>query len=240
MAQAIEGARQARRASLFRFVIELSLARAVPALSHVLCLGAHADDLEIGCSGTLLTLLEQNRHVRVTWVVFSASAERAREAVESARTLLAPAQDKEIIVKEFRDGFFPADGARLKEAFEEIKKSVVPDVIFSHHRADLHQDHRLVADLTWQTFRDHFILEYEVPKYDGDLGAPNVFVPLPEPVCRRKIAHILASFPSQADRRWFREEVFAALLRLRGLESNAPSDHAEAFYVRKLRLTPTA
>ena len=221
-------------------MIELSLAHAVPALSHVLCLGAHADDLEIGCSGTLLTLLEKNPRVAVTWVVFGASAERAREALESARTLLASAREQDIIVKDFRDGFFPYDGARLKEAFEQIKTRIVPDVIFTHHRADLHQDHRLVADLTWQTFRDHLILEYEVPKYDGDLGAPNVFVPLPEPVCRRKIAHILASFPSQADRRWFKQEVFAALLRLRGVESNAPSDHAEAFYVRKLRLTSTA
>lgn len=221
-------------------MIELDLARAVPALSHVLCLGAHPDDLEIGCSGTLLTLVEQNRSVGVTWVVFSGDNERGGEALESARTLLASVQDKEIIVKDFRDGFFPYDGASLKEVFEEIKTRVAPDVIFTHHRQDLHQDHRLVADLTWHTFRDHLILEYEVPKYDGDLGVPNVFVPLPEPLCRRKIAHILASFPSQADRRWFKEEVFAALLRLRGLESNAPGDHAEAFYVRKLRLTSTA
>jgi hypothetical protein len=221
-------------------VIDLDLARAVPPLSRVLCLGAHADDLEIGCSGTLLTLIEQNRRVAVTWVVFSAGGERAREALESARTLLASVEDKEIIVKDFRDGFLPHQGAQVKEAFEEIKARVAPDVIFTHHRQDLHQDHQLIADLTWQTFRDHLILEYEVPKYDGDLGAPNVFVPLPEPVCRRKIAHILASFPSQAGRRWFREDVFTALLRLRGLEANAPTDHAEAFYVRKLRLSSNA
>jgi len=221
-------------------VIELSLARALPPRSRVLCLGAHPDDLEIGCGGTLLMLLEQHRGIGVTWVVLSGTPARAGEAVESARALLASVQDKEIIVKDFRDGFFPYDGVGLKEAFEEIKTRVAPDVIFTHHRRDLHQDHRLVADLTWQTFRNHLILEYEVPKYDGDLGAPNVFVPLPEPVCRRKIAHILASFPSQSGRRWFKEEVFAALLRLRGLESNAPSDHAEAFYVRKLRLTSTA
>jgi LmbE family N-acetylglucosaminyl deacetylase len=221
-------------------VIELDLARAVPPLTRVLCLGAHADDLEIGCGGTLLTLVERNPRVGVTWVVFGASGERAREALVSARTLLASVQDKQIIVKDFRDGFFPYEGASVKGAFEEIKARFAPDVIFTHHRQDLHQDHRVIADLTWQTFRDHFILEYEVPKYDGDLGAPNVFVPLPELVCRRKIAHILAAFPSQADRRWFKEDVFAALLRLRGLESNAPTDHAEAFYVRKLRLTSTA
>ena len=230
-------ARDRWREGLLGSVIELDLARAVPPLSRVLCLGAHADDLEIGCGGTLLTLLEKNRHVGVTWVVFSASGERAREAVESARSLLTSVQDKEIIVKDFRDGFLPYEPARLKEAFEEIKTRVAPDLIFTHHRQDLHQDHRVVAELTWQTFRDHLIFEYEVPKYDGDLGAPNVFVPLPEPVCRRKIAHILASFPSQADRRWFKQDVFAALLRLRGLESNAHTDHAEAFYVRKLRLT---
>lgn len=221
-------------------MIELDLARAVPPLSRVLCLGAHADDLEIGCSGTLLTLVQQNPRIGVTWVVFSADGQRAREALESARVILTTVKDKTILVKDFRDGFFPYEGARIKEVFEEIKTSVAPDAIFTHHREDLHQDHRVVADLTWQTFRDHLILEYEVPKYEGDLGAPNVFVPLPEPVCRRKIAHILASFPSQADRRWFREEVFAALLRLRALESNAPTEHAEAFYVRKLRLTLTA
>jgi len=221
-------------------VIDLDLARAVPPLSRVLCLGAHADDLEIGCSGTLLTLLEQNRRVGVTWVVFSANGERAREALESARTLLAPVEDKEIIVEDFRDGFLAYQGARVKEVFESIRTRAAPDVIFTHHRHDLHQDHRLIADLTWQTFRDHLILEYEVPKYDGDLGTPNVFVPLPEPVYRRKIAHILASFPSQAGRRWFRADVFTALLRLRGLEVNAPSDHAEAFYVRKLRLSSSA
>jgi LmbE family N-acetylglucosaminyl deacetylase len=221
-------------------VIELDLARAVPTLSRVLCLGAHADDLEIGCGGTVLTLVERHPRVGVTWVVFGAKGERAREARESARALLASVPDKEIIVKDFRDGFFPYEGAGIKQAFEEIKTSVAPDIIFTHHRQDLHQDHRLVADLTWQTFRDHFILEYEVPKYDGDLGAPNVFVPLPEPVCRRKIAHILASFPSQADRGWFKEDVFASLLRLRGLECQAPTERAEAFYVRKLRLTSSA
>jgi LmbE family N-acetylglucosaminyl deacetylase len=218
-------------------VIELSLARAAPRLSRVLRLGAHGDDLEIGCGGTLLTLVEQHRHLAVTLVVFSAHGQRAREARQSARTLLAPVKDKEIVVKNFRDGFFPHEGARLKEVFEEIKARVAPDVVFTHHRDDLHQDHRVIADLTWQTFRNHLILEYEVPKYDGDLGAPNVFVPLSEPACRQKIAHILASFPSQAHRRWFRQEVFAALLRLRGLQANAPTDHAEAFYGRKLRLT---
>src|SRR5262249_33877259 len=161
--------------------------------------------LEIGCSGTVLTLVQQHPRISVTWVVFSADDQRAREARESARALLAPLRDKSIVVKDFRDGFFPYEGARIKDVFEEIKTSVVPDVIFTHHREDLHQDHRIIAELTWQTFRDHVILEYEVPKYDGDLGAPNVFVPLPEPMCRRKIAHILDSFPSQAGRRWFKE-----------------------------------
>lgn len=220
-------------------MIELSLAHAVPPISRVLCLGAHADDLEIGCSGTLLTLVA-DRRIEVTWVVFSASEERGREARESAHALLASVEKKEILVKEFRDGFFPYEGARVKETFEELKTRVAPDVIFTHHRHDLHQDHRVIADLTWNTFRDDLILEYEVPKYDGDLGAPNVFVPLAESVWRRKIAHILASFPSQSDRRWFTEDVFVALLRLRGLECNSPSHHAEAFYGRKLRLTPRA
>jgi len=147
---------------------------------------------------------------------------------------LRRATSAQIVIKKFRDGFLPYEGGLVKEAFEELKHEVSPDLVLTHARSDLHQDHRLVSELTWNTFRDHLILEYEIPKYDGDLGAPNVFVPLSESLCQRKIDALLASFPSQAGRRWFTEDLFRALLRLRGMECNAPSGYAEAFYGRKL------
>ena len=203
---------------------------------RVLCLGAHSDDIEIGCAGTLLRLTAEERPVETTWVVFSADGEREREAQESARAVLAQAKSADVAIHRFRDGFFPAHGERLKECFEELKRRVAPDVIFSHYRHDLHQDHRLVAELTWNTFRDHLILEYEIPKYDGDFGSPNVFVHLDEARCRRKIDLLLTHFASQRDRRWFSEDLFRAVLRIRGMESNAPDGYAEAFYCRKLVL----
>jgi LmbE family N-acetylglucosaminyl deacetylase len=201
---------------------------------HLLCLGAHADDIEIGCGGTILKLLQGEPDLRVTWVVFSAEGSREGEALASADAMLQSVTKRNVIVKQFRDGFFPACFERLKECFEELKATVCPDLVFTHYRGDLHQDHRLVGELTWNTFRDHLILEYEIPKYDGDLGTPNAFVPLDRRLCQRKIQTILASFPSQASRSWFNEDTFYALLRLRGLEANAPSRHAEAFYCRKL------
>jgi LmbE family N-acetylglucosaminyl deacetylase len=212
----------------------LDLRHARPAISHVLCLGAHADDIEIGCGGTILSLLETDQPPAVTWVVFSAAGSRAAEAQQSAERFLAGTAKREIVLNTFRDGFFPYTGAQVKEAFEELKAKVSPDLVFTHYRHDLHQDHRTVAELTWNTFRDHLILEYEIPKYDGDLGAPNVFLPLSEPLCRQKIDTILTSFKSQSGKRWFSEELFRALLRLRGMECNAPSGYAEAFYGRKL------
>jgi LmbE family N-acetylglucosaminyl deacetylase len=215
-------------------MLTLGLRHARPALSHVLCLGAHADDVEIGCGGTILTLLETEPPLTVTWVVFSAEGGRAREARQSAERFLAGAAKREVMIHSFRDGFFPYSGEQLKEAFEELKARVSPDLVFTHYRHDLHQDHRLVADLTWNTFRDHLILEYEIPKYDGDLGTPNVFVPLEEAICQRKIDTILTSFESQGNKRWFSEDLFRALLRLRGMECNAPGTYAEAFYGRKL------
>ena len=215
-------------------MLTLGLRHARPALSHVLCLGAHADDVEIGCGGTILTLLETEPPLTVTWVVFSAEGGRAREARQSAERFLAEAAKREVMIHSFRDGFFPYSGEQLKEAFEELKARVSPDLVFTHYRHDLHQDHRLIADLTWNTFRDHLILEYEIPKYDGDLGTPNVFVPLEEAICQRKIDTILTSFESQGNKRWFSEDLFRALLRLRGMECNAPGTYAEAFYGRKL------
>lgn len=201
---------------------------------HVLCLGAHADDIEIGCGGTILKMLEVERDLKVTWVVFSAEGPREGEALASANAMLQSAKKRDVVLKHFRDGFFPAHYARLKECFEELKEAVSPDLILTHYRGDLHQDHRLVAELTWNTFRNHLILEYEIPKYDGDVGSPNVFVPLERRLCQQKIQTILDSFPSQARKPWFTEDAFDALLRLRGLEANSPTRHAEAFYCRKL------
>ena len=205
-------------------------------VANLLCLGAHCDDLEIGCSGTVMKLAETGRASQVTWVVFSGDDQRADEARASAAHLLRGVKEQDVAIKRFRDGFFPSLIGEIKEEFEAIKRAVSPDVIFTHSRQDLHQDHRTIAELTWNTFRDHLILEYEIPKYDGDLGSPNVFVALDEALCRRKIDNILTSFPSQVGRQWFSEDLFRSLLRLRGMECNAPTNYAEAFYCRKLRV----
>jgi LmbE family N-acetylglucosaminyl deacetylase len=203
----------------------------------VLALGAHADDIEIGCGGTLLRLRELYGDLRVRWVVMGCEAdERAREAERSAHALLGEAV--EVSLGRHPDAFFPYEGGEVKREFERLKGEVEPDVIFTHYRHDLHQDHRLLCELTWNTFRDHLILEYEVPKYDGDLGSPNLFVHLDDAVAERKIAHVLEHFPSQMPRRWFTADLFRALMRIRGMESNSPSGLAEAFYGRKLVLAP--
>jgi LmbE family N-acetylglucosaminyl deacetylase len=201
---------------------------------HVLCLGAHCDDLEIGCAGTVLKLTEEPNPPAFTWVVFTSDARREAEALRSAETLLRRASRVRIVIQKFRDGFLPYEGGVVKESFEELKHEVSPDLILTHHRADLHQDHRLISELTWNTFRDHLILEYEIPKYDGDLGTPNLFVPLDESLVRRKIEAIMTAFPSQAGKQWFDAETFRSMLRLRGMECNASDSYAEAFYCRKL------
>jgi len=200
----------------------------------VLCLGAHSDDIEIGCGGTILRLLQSHTNCHVTWIVFSAKAARKREAVTSAKRFLGRANPSTIIVKAFRESFFPYRGEEIKAFFEQLKTHVAPDLIFTHYRHDLHQDHRVICELTWNTFRNHLILEYEIPKYDGDLGSPNVFVHLDEAMCHQKVEYLLSCFQSQKDKSWFTKEVFFSLLRLRGMESNAPHSYAEAFYVRKL------
>jgi len=212
-------------------MLGIDLARQADPL-QVLCLGAHADDLEIGCGGTVLRLLESGRPVVVTWVVFSAEGERQREAHESAEIFLARAKTRIVVLKGFRDGFFPYQGPTIKEDFEELKRQVAPDLIFSHYRNDLHQDHRLISELTWNTFRNNLILEYEIPKYDGDLGSPNMFVDLDEPLCRRKVQTILDVYRTQAGKHWFDQDLFLALLRIRGMECGG-GKYAEAFYSRK-------
>ncbi len=202
----------------------------------ILCLGAHSDDLEIGCGGALLKWCAENPNLDVHWAVFSAHGARAREAKTSAGKFLRRAKSRNLHFHDFRDGFFPHEGGRLKAAFEELKGRVSPDLILTHHRHDRHQDHRMVCELTWNTWRNHLVLEYEIPKYDADLGKPNVFVPLSKAQCKRKIALLTASFPSQRGRQWFDEETFGSLLRLRGLECNSPTRYAEAFHAEKLVL----
>ena len=200
---------------------------------HVLCLGAHSDDIEIGCGGTILRLIEEYPKIKCTWIVFGSSGQRSVEAQNSAVRFLDLVKDKEIIIKNFRDGFFPYLGEAIKEYFEQLK-IYSPDLIFTHYRNDLHQDHRLICELTWNTFRDHLILEYEIPKYDGDFGTPNFFVHLSEKICSKKIEHILNHFKTQENRHWFTAETFISLLRLRGIESRSPGKYAEAFYCRKI------
>lgn len=201
---------------------------------RILCLGAHSDDIEIGCGGTILRLIEEYPQICITWMVFGASGVRATEAQESADRFLKHVAEKKVIVNSFRDGYFPYNGAEIKDYFEALKKQYSPDLIFTHYRHDLHQDHRLICELTWNTFRDHLILEYEIPKYDGDMGTPNFFVNLRQEICKRKIDIILASFKSQASKHWFTSEAFLSLLRLRGIESRSPTEYAEGFYGRKI------
>jgi len=204
---------------------------------RLLAIGAHSDDIEIGCGGTILRLIEQGALAEVYWVVLTGESKRATEAGNSAKAFLSGVDEKHVILKNFRDGYFPYDGAQIKEFFEELKGEFSPDLIFTHQRSDLHQDHRVASELTWNTFRDHLILEYEIPKYDGDMGVPNFFVPLDEAVCHKKIGHLMTHFESQVPKRWFKQDLFSGLLRLRGMECNSPTSYAEAFYCRKAMLT---
>lgn len=200
----------------------------------ILCIGAHADDIEIGCGGLILSLIQQYRGaVDVGWVVFSATGPRAREARQSAALFLREARRARVVLKKHRDGFFPSEGAQIKQAFETLKRRFQPDVVLTHFRDDRHQDHRVLSDLTWNTFRDHLILEYEIPKYDGDLGQPNCFMPLDPSACRLKVKHLIEIFKTQQDKDWFTTETFMGLMRLRGMECRAPGGYAEAFHVRK-------
>jgi LmbE family N-acetylglucosaminyl deacetylase len=213
-------------------VIEL----APRSLGSVLCLGAHADDIEIGCGGTILRWAEQNPDLEFHWVVFSAGGDRRSEAERSAQGFLGSCKKRHIDLHSVQDGFFPSNFSELKQTFEELKGAVSPDVILTHYGSDRHQDHRVVSELTWNTFRNHLILEYEIPKYDGDLGQPNVFVALDEAVCDEKIDLLYEHFPTQAGRTWFDRDTFRGLMRLRGVECGAPGRFAEAFYGRKLRV----
>lgn len=202
---------------------------------RVLCLGAHCDDIEIGCGGTLLRLIKEGWQLDVRWIVLCSNESRGEEARGSAKDFLVGATNSEISIERFRDGFLPYLGPPVKEYFEELKREPATDVVFTHHRADLHQDHRLICELTWNTFRDQLILEYEIPKYDGDLGQPNFFVHLDEKVARRKTELLLKHFGTQSSaKQWFTEDTFLALMRLRGVESRSPTRYAEGFHCRKV------
>jgi len=220
-------------------LIDLRLPKETKDTLQLLCLGAHSDDIEIGCGGTLLQLKQACPRMKFCWVVFSADGPRGREAAAGAELFTAGCE-KEILLKDFRDGFFPYQGTQVKEFFEELKGRVSPDMIFTQWGGDAHQDHRLLSELTWNTFRNHLILEYEVPKYDGDIGRPNIFVPLEASLCQQKIDHLFTVFESQSGRKWFDRDTFHGLLRLRGMECNSPSGYAEAFHARKVILQPPA
>jgi LmbE family N-acetylglucosaminyl deacetylase len=201
---------------------------------NILCLGAHPDDIEIGCGGTVLRLIEEVPKAQFYWAVFSGDEKRNKEACESANVFLKKVKAKKIEVQGFRESYFPFVGAKIKDYFERLKNEFSPDLVFTHYANDAHQDHRLISNLTWNTFRDHFILEYEVPKYDGDLGIPNLYVHLNESDVRRKTKYIFNIFRTQKEKQWFTEETFKSILRIRGVESNSPSKYAEAFYCRKI------
>lgn len=204
---------------------------------RILCLGAHSDDIEIGCGATLALLARRLPRPEFRWVVWSAARDRAREALRGAQQFLGSAATGAPQVHEFRDGYFPAQFAELKEAFETLAGGFTPDVVLTHSRDDRHQDHRVVSDLTWNTFRRPLILEYEVPKWDGDLGRPNCYVPISPAGARRKARALVRVFGSQRSKDWFSEETFLGLMRVRGVECRAPGGYAEAFLARKFTLS---
>jgi LmbE family N-acetylglucosaminyl deacetylase len=215
-------------------MVDLRLGSAECPLRRILCLGSHCDDIEIGCGGTILRLLREHPEAEIYWLVFSSTPVRRREAARAASLFLASAKKKKVVIRNYRDTLFPSQQARIKSEFEKLKKTFSPDLILTHYRHDLHQDHRVICELTWNTFRSHLILEYEIPKYDGDLGAPNFFVGLDHATCERKAKHILDSFVSQRPKQWFTAETFMGLQRIRGIEANSPGGYAEGFHCRKL------
>ena len=206
---------------------------AFDSIDTLLCLGAHCDDIEIGAGATVRQLVEKRPQLRVHWVIFSGDGERAVEARNSADVFLADCGDKQIEVLQFRNGYFPWIGADIKDFFESLKQRCSPDLILTHYRGDRHQDHQTISDLTWNTFRDHLILEYEIPKFDGDLGQPQCYVPIGDEDRNFKVRALMDQFPSQHRRTWFNAETFNALMRLRGIEAQSETGYAEAFYARK-------
>ena len=217
-------------------MLPLGLTQPADEPREILCIGAHCDDIEIGCGGTILRLVKEFPTARFRWIVLSSDDERAMEAQRAAEFFLQGAGKQDIRIERFRDGYFPWVGAEIKDYLEALKADVEPDLILTHHRCDEHQDHRLVAQLTWNTWRNHLIFEYEIPKYDGDFGSPNVLIALDAATAQRKIDALMDHFPSQRERAWFDAELFRAVLRLRGMEANAPERLAEGFYATKVVL----
>ncbi len=203
---------------------------------NVLCLGAHPDDIEIGCGGTILRLIAEVPDARFYWAIFSGDETRRKEGDASAEAFLEHAKIKKIDIQNFRESYFPFIGSEIKDYFEKLAKQFQPDIIFTHYRNDAHQDHRIISDLTWNTYRTNLILEYEIPKYDGDFGIPNLFVTLNETIVEKKINYLLNYFQTQKKKSWFDEKTFISILRLRGVECNSHSKYAEAFYCRKIIL----
>jgi len=217
-------------------MLKLGLTKPARGGYKILCLGAHSDDIEIGCGGTMLKMAREHPDTQFYWVIFSADKRRATEARASFNQFLKNAPSRKLVVKNFKESYFPYNGAAIKDYFEKLKTSINPDLVLTHRGEDRHQDHRLISELTWNTFRSHLILEYEIPKYDGDLGSPNVFVELDRNTVQRKVSNILSGFPSQKSRQWFDRELLLSVLRLRGMECDARSKYAEAFYCRKVIL----
>jgi len=203
---------------------------------RILCLGAHSDDIEIGCAGTLMGWLDAYPRIEVLFGVFSATGVRADEARASAHALLQRAARADVAIGDLPDTLLASEQARAKAFAAGLRDRMSPDVILTHRLEDRHPDHRTVAEVTWQTWRDHLVLEYEIPKYDADLGQPNVYVPLSERDAARKVDHLLTQFRSQEGKAWFSGSVLESLQRLRGLECRSPSGRAEAFHARKVRL----
>ena len=215
-------------------MLRLTLPRDGRGILRLLCLGAHSDDIEIGCGGTIQRVVAEVPGLVVRWIVFSGGERRGTEARNSAAAVLENVSEKQIEILGFRDGYFPSERADIKDFFEAVKRDFDPSLILTHWQNDAHQDHRLLAELTFNTFRDHLVLEYEIPKYDGDLGNPNFFVPLTRAQLQSKIDNISCHFVSQRGRNWFVDETFVAMARLRGIGCNAPEGVAEAFYARKI------
>ena len=202
---------------------------------RLLCLGAHSDDIEIGCGGLIISLIARYQRLHAHWIVFSGAAARKDEATRSAAMFLKRAGSARVQIEEFRDGFFPYEGARIKEVFEGLKQEPSPDLVLTHYRHDRHQDHRVISDLTWNTFREHCVL-VQIPKFDGDLCAPNFFVPITKRTCATKVKYLESAFGSQRDKQWFSAETFMGLMRLRGIECRSKTGYTEAFYARKVVL----
>ena len=202
---------------------------------HILCLGAHCDDIEIGCGGTLLQWLERYPDTKITWVVFTSTPQRKKEATEGAYLFTHNTSNIDLKIFDLDDGYLPYHGREVKQLFEEVKNTIeTPDIIFTHYRNDLHQDHRKICELTWNTFRNHLILEYEIPKWDGDMSIPNAFIPLEEDTGKLKIKYLQDVYNTQQTKKWFTDDLFWSLMRIRGMECNSPSRIAEAFHLRKV------